>query len=465
MTTRHTACARCWLGVDVGTTVIKVSALNPDSGTTTTAAVPTPADLTPDGILAAVIAALAKAIAAAGDVRVEGLAFGGFAESGVLLTQDGPTAMPVVPWYDRRGESQVRALPRDLSTEFVHRTGLYLDAQASLAKLLWWLAQGEQVPAGSRWLSVPEWLAYRLCGQIFAEPSLASRTGLLDVDAVAEWGDFLTAVGLPSGLLPPLRQAGDAWGVVPDAAAREFGIEAAAGAAVTVSGHDHMVAAVAVGCTGVGDLFNSAGTSDVLVRAVPAGTVRPSDRERLAAMGIENGCHVLPGCQTLIGGVRAGLTLRRLASLLGVDDELDREALETRAASLVECPPDLVVDGVTNDVDEVVVRLRDGATPAALWLAGARAAAAETARLAAQLEQTPQGSGRAVAAGGWTRSRTVRRAKSEVLPGLEFSDDTQPGATGGALLAGHAACHFDQSLAAWVNEARSAMKSSNEESR
>ena len=452
-----TAGTYCWLGVDLGTTSIKASAVCPDSGATTAAVVPTPSELTCDGLVEAVVAVIAEVIrrteAIFPDVHVAGLGLGGFGESGVLLGPDGASTMPIVPWYDRRGEDEVAALPPDLAEEFVRRTGLFLDAQASLAKLLWWLAQGEEIPSGSQWLSVPEWLAYRLCGRAFAEPSLASRTGLFDVDAEREWSEFLQTVGLPVGLLPPIRRAGEAWGTMPAAVARDLGIPQTAGAAITVTGHDHVVAAIGVGCTGADDLFNSAGTSDVLVRALPAGHVRPADRRPLADAGVENGCHVLPGRQTLIGGVRAGLTLRRLASMLGVDDVLDRDVLERKATALVAVPSDLAVDGVTNDVDEVVVRLRDGVTPEALWLAGARAAAAETGRLAAFLEQVAGPSGRSVAAGGWTRSATVRRTKREALPGLVFSGNVQPGATGGALLAGHAACAPDGSLVEWLERA------------
>ena len=42
---------------------------------------------------------------------------------------------------------------------------------------------------------------------------------------------------------------------------------------------------------------------------------------------------------------------------------------------------------------------------------------------------------RAVASGGWTRMASVRTAKSAVIDHLTFSESTEPGVAGAALLA------------------------------
>ena len=68
------------------------------------------------------------------------------------------------------------------------------------------------------------------------------------------WADGLTAAGLPSTLLPPALAGGVAAGrlrhpELPDAAQ---------GAALTVAGLDHPVAAIGVGAVGPDELFNKA---------------------------------------------------------------------------------------------------------------------------------------------------------------------------------------------------------------
>ena len=488
---RRAPVAGLWIGVDLGTSLIKAlimssrgRVLSPDGHRSRFATVATPwktdGTADPEAFVARVAAAIGDALGAvadeSGQAHVEGLALTGFGESGVLIEPDGSVRMPVIPWYDRRGDAQAAALPAGLADEFVRRTGLFLDAQASVATLLWWQAQGHRVSPGSRWLSIPEWVAYRLGGEALAEPSLASRTGLLDIDAETEHGLFTEF--LPEGLLPPLRRAGVPAGAVSGQAARAVGLPQIAGAVLSVAGHDHAVCALGAGCTGPDDLLNEAGTADVLVRSVPAGTVPPQHRGLLAAAGVETGCHAVPGRQVLIGGVRAGLTLRRLAALLGAgtdgagtDGARDAQGeplfaggpIDLRAAELAAIPDDLEVVGVANDVDQVVIRLRDHASPEALWLAGARAAAAETARLLGVLEEAAGPHARAVATGGWTRSATVRRAKRDIMPHLTFSADPDAGATGAALIAGHAARSADAPLVDWIGDWMTRMTRQGEE--
>src|SRR6185436_1182418 len=99
--------------------------------------------------------------------------------------------------------------------------------------------------AARRLLLVPDLLTYWLTGQAGAEVTNASTTGLLDV-ATGEWAaDLLERVGVPAGLLPPLRRPGDVVGtLLPDVAA-ETGLPP--GTVVTAVGsHDTASSVVAV---------------------------------------------------------------------------------------------------------------------------------------------------------------------------------------------------------------------------
>ena len=60
----------------------------------------------------------------------------------------------------------------------------------------------------STWLSVPEWIVFALGGDPVREPSLASRTGLIDQGTGQLWPDALAAAGLPARILPGERPAG-----------------------------------------------------------------------------------------------------------------------------------------------------------------------------------------------------------------------------------------------------------------
>jgi hypothetical protein len=92
------------------------------------------------------------------------------------------------------------------------------------------------------------------------------------------------------------------------------------------------------GATGLGDVFDSCGTAEAILRSARA-PVEPQVLVEAAARGITVGCHVVPERQVLLGFFKAGMALRRFLRLLGVEDvgeardALDHEALEADLGS------------------------------------------------------------------------------------------------------------------------------------
>jgi sugar (pentulose or hexulose) kinase len=303
-----------------------------------------------------------------------------------------------------------------------------------LAKLLWLQSAGTTLTRGHRWLSVPEWVVHRLGGDLVREPSLASRTGLVDQTTGSPWNEGLDAAGIPASLLPPSVVAGTGIGTL----RRRDLPSPLQGAVLTVAGHDHPVAALGVGAVGSDELFNSSGTADVLARSLP-GVLPEHERELLVRAGLSAGAHVLPEMTLLLGGVRGGLLLRRVLGSLGATGSPERERLDQAALDVGDLPPGLEVSGAGPTGDDVVLRLRDDVTPAHVWAAATRYTAAETAALVGTIESIVGPHRRAVASGGWTRMESVRAAKRSVIEHLEFSDLREPGVVGAALLAAQAA--------------------------
>ena len=372
-----------------------------------------------------------------GPVRALGVGVAGLAESGVLLDAAGEPCAPVIAWFDKRGTERVRQVgARDalLPGQFARRTGLPWDCQASLAKLLWLQSTGLALTPAHRWASVPEWVVHRLGGHLVREPSLASRTGLVDQATGEVWAEGMAVAGLPTTLLPPAVAGGTAVGSV-GYAGLPPGLH---GAALTVAGHDHPVAAIGVGAVGPDELFNSSGTADVVARSLP-GVLDDDRRELLVRSGLSAGAHVLPGTSLLLGGVRGGLLLRRVLGALGATASPQRERLDQAALAVRELPPGLEVSGAGPTGDDVVLRMRDDVTPADVWAAATRYTAEETRALLATIDAVVGPHRRAVACGGWTRMDSVRAAKRSAIADLEFSALQEPGVLGAALLAAQAA--------------------------
>ena len=101
----------------------------------------------------------------------------------MLVDAAGRQAAPVIAWFDHRGDHELEQAGRDFpgfAALFERTTGLRWSSQASVAKLLWLRASGYRPGPGSIWMSVPEWIVFALGGEPVREPSLASRTGLID---------------------------------------------------------------------------------------------------------------------------------------------------------------------------------------------------------------------------------------------------------------------------------------------
>lgn len=436
------------IGLDLGTTSSKalvrdvagrevalVSARTPwatvHGGTQTTA----------PALLALALDLLDRAARAAeqrvGSLRVLGVGVTGLGESGVLLDAAGEPCAPVIAWFDKRGAQeieQVGARVAALPEQFARRTGLPWDSQASFAKLLWLQSAGHPLTAEHRWASLPEWIVHRLGGHLVREPSLASRTGLVDQATGAVWEEGLWAAGLPTTLLPPPMPAGTAVGLL-----RYAGLPSALqGAALTVAGHDHPVAAVGVGAAGPDEMFNSSGTADVVARSLP-GVLDDDRRELLVQSGLSVGAHVLSDTSLVLGGARGGLLLRRILGALGATGSPERERLDRAALDVGELPVGLEVSGAGPTGDDVVLRMRDDVTPADVWAAATRYTAAATGTLIATIDAVVGPHREAIACGGWTRMDSVRAAKRSAIANLTFSALDEPGAVGAALLAAQAA--------------------------
>ncbi|HEV3498361.1 MAG TPA: FGGY family carbohydrate kinase, partial [Actinomycetes bacterium] len=205
------------VGIDVGTTLCKAAVVRAADGTevahgatrTPWTVVPTGAELAPERLLEAVVAATAAALEHAPGGPVAGVGVTSMAETGVLLDRHGRPLAPAIAWHDTRGEAEAARLAADLGAErFRARTGLPVRPLWSIAKYAWLRAHHPEVADAVRWLGVAEWVVNGLGGEQVAELSLASRTGLLDLERRAWWEEARSWAEAPPRLLADLVQAG-----------------------------------------------------------------------------------------------------------------------------------------------------------------------------------------------------------------------------------------------------------------
>jgi sugar (pentulose or hexulose) kinase len=431
------------IGVDIGTARVKALGLGLDGSELAQVEHPTPwvrdgnqAEMDPAelaGLIRATVAAIPAEVARAdhGGVEVVAIGFAGMAEAGVLLDERGRALARILAWHDPRGDVDV--VRREIGEDaFQRAVGMRLSAQPSLPKLLLSQRTTDTAASAVRFLSLPEWAVYCLGGLPVSELSLASRTGLLDVGELAPFEGAVALLG--RNLLSELVLAGSPAGVA-NGDAVGAGVR---GAVLTVAGHDHQAAALAVGAARPGELFNSMGTAEALVRCVD-GPLEPATLGRLAAQGTTAGRGVVRGCYAVMEGLRTGLALERVASLLGAHDRAARRLLgeEAHAADLAKIPPGHVLNN--RNGEPVLGPLADGLAPALVWAAVVRDLTAASARRLERITAEFGPHTHATLAGGWTRNAAVVAEKRRQFGEIEVSDLREAGATGAALLAGVAA--------------------------
>jgi sugar (pentulose or hexulose) kinase len=423
------------VGLDVGTTASKAvvftlsgQALAEGRAVTPWQPTASGAELDPRQLLDAVLRAVGAALDAAPPGPVAALGVASIGESGVLAGPHGEPVAPVIAWHDTRDEQQVRELAADLgAAEFAARTGLPLRGQWSITKQRWLGRNQPAAAAARRRFSVAEWVVRELGGEEASEQSLASRTGWLDLARREWWPEALDWSGIAPSLLPDLVVAGHPLGRVtaPDAPGR------LAGAVLTVAGQDHQAAAVGAGAAGPGDLLDSCGTAEALIRTARPGLPATAVRE-LTEAGVTVGWHALPGRWCLLGATEGGLVLERTLQLLGLTSaaipDLDRRALSA--------PPSRL------DISSGAVAVAAGAdaSPGPVWRAATEAVTAQVAALEAVMTRVAGAPGRIVVTGGWARSSALMSAKARVFgPLSRLQQSAEAGARGAALLAGLAA--------------------------
>ena len=293
-----------------------------------------------------------------------------------------------------------------------------------------WLRDHEPATGRAvRRLNVAEWIVRGLGGEEQTEWSLASRTGWLDLAARDWWDEALAWSGAERSLLPPIALAGTPAGRAGGAIGR------ARGAVLAIAGHDHLSAAVGAGAVGAGEVLDSCGTAETLIRA---SAPLPPERVREAvASGINVGWHAVPGRHCLLGSIRSGAGLEHVMALLGVAPE-ERDALE---AAALDAPADaggIAVTGIGEPAC-AISGVGAGAAPGLVWRAALEAAGAAAADVLATMDALAGPRSRLVVVGGWADGAAARAVKHAHLGPFDDGGSAFAGARGAALTAGRAA--------------------------
>ena len=180
------------------------------------------------------------------------------AEAGVFLDASDRPLLPVIPWGGGRGAC---LLPPQLLGETLYRkTGLIWHPKYTVNRILALRKEEPELYEKIRlFLSVSDYILYRLTGTAATEESLACRTGMYDIESREYWKEMTEYAGM-TGKLPRVQKEGGPWPVLSQEGAKKLGLSGKV--SVRVCGHDHLCAAWGEGFED-GAALNSMGTSEV----------------------------------------------------------------------------------------------------------------------------------------------------------------------------------------------------------
>ena len=268
-----TGCAvTVFVGVDIGTTSTKTLAYGPDGGILAEESRDYPlrspkpgyAEQDPDEIFEAVMDSLANVVATlkkreAGEVSC--VSFSAAMHSLLALDDNGKPLTASLTYADNRAARQSERIRDELGGPEIHRrTGTPVHPMSPLTKLLWFKEEApDTFETAARWVSVKEYVFYRLFGEYVVDHSIASATGLFNLAALDWDAEVLEMLGLPHEKLSrPVSTTYVIEGLQDDSAER-LGLDP--NTPFVVGANDGVLANIGVGAIESGVVACSIGTS------------------------------------------------------------------------------------------------------------------------------------------------------------------------------------------------------------
>lgn len=282
------------LGLDVGTTNIKCLAIDDSGAIVAHAALRTPhshprsgwTDFEPEEIWNVVCGTI-RGVVSQLESRdfVRGIAVASVGESLVPVDSDGKALAPAIAWFDLRTVAEYAWICERIGyNKLFQVSGLNPDPMFGLCKVLW--VKNHQRAAFQRtkyWLSLADYVAFRLSGVAATDPSLACRTLAYNLSQGSWEKGLLEDVGVEPSSFPPILRSGTPLGTVTTPAARDTDLPAAT--IVSVGVHDHISGSFAASGLAGEVLVDSIGTSEMLLTVSDRPNLNPSIAEHGLAQG------------------------------------------------------------------------------------------------------------------------------------------------------------------------------------
>jgi len=337
------------VGIDVGTTNTKTVIFDVDTGricavgssrTITRHPLPEWSEFDAEDVWGTVLQSIQAAVQHCDrPERIRAISVASMGESAFPMDADGNVLHAAIAWYDQRTVAEARWWENIAGRERIFTiTGHIPRPTFGVNKLLWLRNHLPQVfERIYHWLSIEDFVLWKLSGSFATDYSMASRTMLFDQRTLTWSKPLLEQAGLPAAWFPPAFPSGTAIGSVSKEVAEQTGLPRQT--IVSTGGHDHLCGALAAGVTHSGHLLESMGTASVILAVSDA--FRPSPE--LLAAGCTSYAYVVQHTYVILGTLNfAGGALEWIVTLLygqGKQGTISPEIYAQALREAAEIPP------------------------------------------------------------------------------------------------------------------------------
>ncbi len=309
--------SRCVIGVDIGTTSTKVCVFGARGRQRATmlgthaveyplsTPVPRAAEQDPERIFQAVVVAIRGAVTDAGvkGSDVACVSFSAAMHSVIAVDEHDAPLTPSYTWADNRAAPWAVRVDRDHDgLALYRRTGTPIHPMSPLIKLLWLRHEHPAIwRRARRFIGVKEFVLKRLCGDYVVDHSIASATGLFNLEALDWDAGALSLVELDPSRLSTLVPTTQRMKLVDAAQAHALGL--VADTPIVIGANDGVLSNLGVGAIERGAVALTIGTSGAMRTVVDAPQTDPEGRTF---------CYALTDRHWVVGGPvnNGGIVLR-----------------------------------------------------------------------------------------------------------------------------------------------------------
>ncbi|MDI3516111.1 MAG: xylulokinase [Thermotogota bacterium] len=260
------------LGVDIGTTGIKVVAINKNGGILyetqkghdLISEKPGFAEEDPNLWWKNTLELLKETVDRLGS-DASGIGVSGMVPTLILLDENGDPLRLSIQQNDSRAVEEIAFLKSQVDEEtYFHRTGNVINQQVIFPKFLWLRCHEAEIVDKARYIMGSyNFITYKLTNVPSLDVNWALESGMWDIHKERWCEDIFNLVDLPGHLLPPVRRPHEIIGSITENVSNVTGLKP--GTPVITGSADHVASTLGVGAIEEGDLLvKIGGAGDIL---------------------------------------------------------------------------------------------------------------------------------------------------------------------------------------------------------